>query len=108
MPETLWTNCGNCGKRLHDGQQGYCDDVCEKEAALVAEKGLKGTPCGRRIVDDDEIWNGTWEHIAWDPIKITGGRKELIEVCKKHGKAPRALLKHKSQGSGLEMSSRAY
>lgn len=62
----------------------------------------------RRVVNEDEIWNGTYEHIAWNPIQITGGRKELIEVCKKHGCAPKALLKPRSQGKGYEMQQRSY
>ena len=97
MDDVEWTHCANCGKLLQEGQAYYCDGQCKADFEL----GVK--TIAQKYVSDDSIWNGVWEHIAPEPINITGGRKELIKVCKAHGVMPRALLKPKSRGRGYEM-----
>lgn len=93
-------NCANCGKKLKpENRASYCDQDCRQGKSLIS---------GRVMVNDDEMWNGEWEHIAPEPIRITGGRKELIEVCKRHRVMPKALVKPSSQGKGYEMSSRRF
>lgn len=110
MPQhdSEWTNCAGCGKKLKGESinSGFCDSHCKSEFEYAERHGLKGS---RMLVAIDDEWiNGVWEHITHEPIKITGGRKELIEVCKKHGVMPKALLKPKSRGKGWEMQEKRY
>lgn len=94
---SAWTNCANCGKKLKEGVAEFCDDACKTE--FDSGDSRKGAA----FVSDDAIWNGVWEHITSEPVTITGGRRELIEVCKKHGVMPKALLRPKSRGKGYCM-----
>jgi len=91
-----WTNCGNCGKKLPKERSCYCSDRCKE--------GTPNQPLN--LLEDDATWNGVWDHIAPEPITITGGRAELLEVCRQHGKAPKALLKPRSQGKGYEVQTK--
>jgi hypothetical protein len=100
------TRCANCGTEfgsesfIESGKK-YCSRAC-----------LYGTPQDTNVPNvlgnDDATWNGVYENIARDPIRITGGRRELIEVCNRHGVAAKALLKPRSQGSGYEMRTRRF
>lgn len=102
----MWTNCAYCGKKLtivegEKGFLGYCDEICVKN-----EK--EGKTTSTTYIDDDTVWNGVYEHITTEPIHITGGRKELMEVCRKYGVLAKGLLKPKSQGKGYEMQSKRF
>lgn len=101
-----WTNCAYCAKRLKDLSYGYCSAYCEQNYA--AELGQKGTTCVG-VNPNPEGWiNGVWEHITKEPILITGGRKQLLDVCQKYNVYPKALLKRKSQEKGWEVRKRSY
>lgn len=104
----MWTNCAYCGKTLvaQEGSvefTGYCDPNCE-----TYYKEGKNINTAMEFVDDDSIWNGTWEHITHKPIEIKGGRKELIAVCKKYNVCAKGILKPKSQSKGWEMKSKRF
>lgn len=85
----------------------YCNKLHRKyhEKELISSGHIKVPDTGASVpsFQSDSWINGTWEHITSEPITITGGRKELIEVCKKYNVMPKALLKPKSQGKGYEM-----
>ncbi len=89
--------CQYCGKGLWDETSNYCDDLCQAKEKSGDTSVMFGP------LEDDSWVNGVWENISWEPIKITGGRRELIEICKKHNCAPKSLLKPKSQGKGWEI-----
>ena len=54
------------------------------------------------ILNKDKLANGVWEHITTEPIIITGGYKELKEVCDKHKVIPKIFAKPRSQNKGWE------
>jgi len=93
--------CYICNKLVsvcwREAGKEYCEDCASLRPSYMKPN------TGRAVVNSDEWANGVYEHIAWDPITITGGKKELKAVCEKHGVMARALLKPCSQGKGYEM-----
>lgn len=97
--DTVWTNCAYCGRRLSaDHVHGYCDTSCQDSM-----RDPRLTASTQPFIPEDSVYNGVYEDIAWNPITITGGKKELAKVCREHGVMAKSLIKSKSQGKGYEM-----
>lgn len=53
-------------------------------------------------INRDKWANGVWNDITSHPITITGGYKELKDVCNRYKVIPRIFAKPKSQDKGWE------
>lgn len=75
----------------HGYKQGAkCDECVEMQEA----------PQSPAIRTDSWI-EGMWEHIDTKPIYIRN-KQHLYEECTKRGQIPKAFMKPKSQGKGME------
>ena len=85
------------GKRFVTGR-GY---MTPEQIKRVAEEPVRSD-----FMVNTERWvAGVYEHIAEEPIYIRD-KQHLFAECDKRGVVPRAFMKRKSQGKGIEIRRR--
>jgi hypothetical protein len=94
--------CNKLHRKYHE------KELITSGKVTIKESTSRPDPYSRRLVNEDEWINGTWEHLGPEPVHITGGRKQLVEECKKVGLFPKALMKPKSQGKGWEIPTKRH